>query len=116
MKLLVDAQLPRRLADWLTQQDHDALHTLDLSRANRSSDIAVIRRAEADGRTVATEDADFVDSFQLRNEPSSVAGLDGQHRERSAGALWQKHLTTIIRAAESSKFVELTANAVVIHS
>ena len=72
MKLLVDAQLPRRLADWLTQQDHDALHTLDLSRANRSSDIAVIRRAEADGRTVATEDADFVDSFQLRNEPSSL--------------------------------------------
>ena len=72
MKLLVDAQLPRRLADWLTQQGHDALHTLDLSRANRSSDIAVIRRAEADGRTVVTKGADFVDSFQLRNEPSSL--------------------------------------------
>ena len=31
MKFLVDAQLPRRIALWLCEQGHDALHTLDLS-------------------------------------------------------------------------------------
>ncbi len=30
MKFLVDAQLPRRFATWLTDAGHDALHTLDL--------------------------------------------------------------------------------------
>ncbi len=28
MKLLVDAQLPRRLANWLNEAGYDALHTL----------------------------------------------------------------------------------------
>lgn len=117
MKFLIDAQLPRRLADWLKLQGHDALHTLDLPRANRSSDIAVIQRAEADQRTVVTKDADFVDSFQLRNEPSSLLLIStGNISNDALVALWEKHLATILQAAESSRFVELTATAVVIHS
>lgn len=39
MKFLVDAQLPRRFANWLNDAGHDALHTLEpelgkLLRAN----------------------------------------------------------------------------------
>ena len=30
MKFLVDAQLPRRFANWLNEAGQDALHTLDL--------------------------------------------------------------------------------------
>lgn len=32
MKFLVDAQLPRRLANLLIEVGHDALYTLDLTR------------------------------------------------------------------------------------
>lgn len=32
MRFLIDAQLPLRLARWLTQVGHDARHTLDLTR------------------------------------------------------------------------------------
>jgi predicted nuclease of predicted toxin-antitoxin system len=32
MKFLVDAQLPRRFANWLNEAGHDALHTLDLPK------------------------------------------------------------------------------------
>jgi len=32
MKFLVDAQLPKRLAQWLNEAGHDTVHTLDLPR------------------------------------------------------------------------------------
>jgi hypothetical protein len=32
MKFLVDAQLPRRLANWLNEAGHDTLHTFDLPK------------------------------------------------------------------------------------
>jgi predicted nuclease of predicted toxin-antitoxin system len=36
MKFLADAQLPRRLARWLSAQGHDAVHTLELPAGNRT--------------------------------------------------------------------------------
>jgi len=36
MKFLIDAQFPRRFADWLTEARHDALHMLDLPLKNRT--------------------------------------------------------------------------------
>ena len=117
MKFLVDAQLPRRLADWLTQQGHDALHTLDLPRANRTPDAEVIGCADADGRAVVTKDADFVNSFQLRGQPGRLLLVStGNISNEELVKLWEKHLSAIVRAAESSRFVELTTNAVVIHT
>lgn len=41
MNFLVDAQLPKRFCDWLTQGGHDALHSLDLPQANRTADRAI---------------------------------------------------------------------------
>jgi len=69
MKFLVDAQLPRRLCIWLRQQGYDAVHTLDLDSGNRTPDAEIIHIADQDGRIVATKDADFVQSFLLRNTP-----------------------------------------------
>lgn len=39
MKFLVDAQLPKRFAQWLTHHGHDALHTLDLPLGNRTPEF-----------------------------------------------------------------------------
>ncbi len=39
MKFIVDAQLPRRLALELAAAGHDAVHTLDLAKDNRTSQI-----------------------------------------------------------------------------
>jgi predicted nuclease of predicted toxin-antitoxin system len=38
MKFLIDAQLPRRFAEWLTDAGHDALHTLDFPLKIRTTD------------------------------------------------------------------------------
>jgi uncharacterized protein with PIN domain len=63
MKFLVDAQLPRNLARWLAEAGHDALHTLDLPRKNRTTDAEVVERAVQDGRVVVSKDSDFVASY-----------------------------------------------------
>ena len=72
MKFLVDAQLPRRLCIWLRQQGHDAVHTLDLDLGNRTPDADIIHIADQDERIVVTKDADFVQSFLLRNTPERL--------------------------------------------
>jgi len=56
MKFLVDAQLPRRICDWLEQAGHDAIHTLDLPMANRTTDTAIVELADRQDRMVATKE------------------------------------------------------------
>ena len=55
MKFLIDAQLPRRFADWLAGAGHDVLHTLDLPLKNQTSDAEIIARAKQDGRIVVSK-------------------------------------------------------------
>ena len=72
MKLLVDAQLPRRIVVWLRAAGFDAVHTVDLPGANRTSDSIILRVAAAEQRVVITKDADFVDSFLLAHSPEKL--------------------------------------------
>ena len=72
MRFLVDAQLPRRLANWLRSEGHDAVHTLDLPDGNRTRDSELNAISVRERRTIITKDEDFVDSFLLRNEPHKL--------------------------------------------
>ncbi len=78
MKFLVDAQLPARLAEFLSRVGHDALHTSELPDGNRSTDSQIARRADADGRVVVTKDRDFRETHLLTdrraNSSSSQPG------------------------------------------
>ena len=58
MRLLVDAQLPPVLADWLRRQGHDALHVLDWTMTD-AADGEIWRRASKGGYVIVTKDADF---------------------------------------------------------
>src|SRR5687768_13896443 len=69
MKFLVDAQLPRRLVSRFRESGHDALHTLDLSNGNRTTDTEINDLSEREQRVVVTKDADFVNSFHLTGKP-----------------------------------------------
>src|SRR5437868_6847154 len=69
MNFLVDAQLPRRMTAWLAAAGCDAIHTLDLPDANRTTDEQINDVADREQRVVVTKDADFVDSHLLRGRP-----------------------------------------------
>jgi len=48
MKFLIDAQLPKRLCDWLRAKGYDALHTLDLNLGNRTPDATSVMLSLSD--------------------------------------------------------------------
>lgn len=58
MKLLLDQGLPRSAAETLRGRGVDCLHVGELGMS-RAADQAILDRATAEGRIVATLDADF---------------------------------------------------------
>ena len=72
VKFLIDAQLLRGMRRWFSDAGFDAMHTLDLSAGNRSTDEQIRRFSESDGRVLISKDADFVDSHLLNGHPQKL--------------------------------------------
>lgn len=60
MKLLIDAQLPPRLAEWLRDKGHDAIHVADIGLLS-ADDLTIWKFARTDRRVLVTKDRDFAD-------------------------------------------------------
>jgi predicted nuclease of predicted toxin-antitoxin system len=115
MKFLVDAQLPRNLAWWLAEAGHDALHTLDLPRKNRTTDAEVVERAVQDGRVVVSKDSDFVASYLLTGVPRLLLISTGNIPDIDLEQSLRSSMATIEVAFTENNLVEITREAMVIH-
>lgn len=115
MKFLVDAQLPKRFANWLNTAGHDALHTLDLPRKNLTTDQEIISRAKRDDRIVVSKDADFVQTFLLTGEPKLLLISTGNINNEALEKILRANLTAIETAFTSNQFVEITRDTLVVH-
>jgi predicted nuclease of predicted toxin-antitoxin system len=117
MKFLVDAQLPRRLAARLREAGHDVLHTLDLPDGNRTTDATISTLSVQEQRAVVTKDADFVDEFLLRRQPYKLVLVStGNISNNDLDALLVSNLDPLTAALEGHDFVELSRNAIIVHS
>jgi len=115
MRFLVDAQLPRRLAIWLREQGHDAIHTLDLPARNATPDAEVVVHAMRDQRIVVTKDADFVQSFLISGKPPMLWLIStGNISNALLDSLIRHNFPAIVVAFASSRFVELSRNALTV--
>jgi len=65
VRLVVDAQLPLALAQWLVARGHDAVHVFDLDYA-RASDSVIWEHAHETGAVIITKDEDFALRAPLR--------------------------------------------------
>lgn len=116
MKFIVDAQLPRRIAAWLRGHGHDAVHTLELLDANRTTDTAINELAGKEGRIVVTKDADFVNSHILHRKPEKLLLIStGNITNRALEAALLPNIPAIVAAFESSSFVEVSRTGLLIH-
>lgn len=59
MKFLVDAQLPKALADFMNAQGLEAVHTLELPDKNKTQDGYISRLATTEKLIVVSKDAVF---------------------------------------------------------
>ena len=116
MRLLVDAQLPRRLARWLVAHGHDAIHTLDLPLGNATPDGDLCREADRRGRVLVTKDADFVASHVLVGTPQRLWLIGtGNLSNADLLALVEMTVARVEGLFEEFRFVELTRTHVVAH-
>jgi predicted nuclease of predicted toxin-antitoxin system len=116
VKLLIDAQLPRRLARLLADAGHDAVHTLDLPDGNRTADTEVCETADREDRIVVTKDQDFVTSFLLAGTPRLLLLIStGNIRNADLESLFLTTLPAIEAAFADHRFVELGRKHLVVH-
>ena len=117
MKLLLDAQLPRRLAHQLVATGHDAVHIFALPLGNRTPDDTITALATQEGRIVVTKDADFVASFWLRHLPPKLLLIStGNISNDELWLLVVGNLTALETAFAQHDFVELSRTALTVHA
>lgn len=113
MKFLVDAQMPRSLAEFLVANGLDAIHTLDLPDANQTSDQSIIDFCDNDNRIVVSKDIDFLESFLLRKKPGKLLVVrTGNIPNRVLIKLFRDHLQTILNMLERSDLIELGSDQI----
>ena len=116
MKLLIDAQLPRRLVREFASAGHDAWHTSALVAGNRTPDEDLTTVAIREARIVVTKDRDFVVSFWLRRLPPKLLLISTGNIDNDA--LWRlmaANLPALEAALAQHDFVELSPTAIIIH-
>jgi len=117
MKFIVDAQLPRRLAQELVASGHEAVHTLDFPAGNRTPDGDIIELAAREGWVVVTKDNDFVTSFLLKGVPPKLFLIStGNISNDALSKLVAANLKTLAAALTQNKFVELSVSAITVHA
>jgi predicted nuclease of predicted toxin-antitoxin system len=115
MNFLVDAQLPRRMTAWLITAGCDALRTLDLPDANRTTDEQINDVADREQRVVVSKDADFVDRHLLRGRPAKLLLIStGNISNRDLEALVVPLIPDIVREFQTHSFLELGRSGLVI--
>jgi len=116
MKFIVDAQLPRRLANELAAAGHDVVHTLDFPLGNRTPDNEIADLAVREQRVVITKDSDFVTLFLLRGIPPKLLLIStGNISNDVLSRLLAKNLSALEKALCHYRFVELDPIAITIH-
>jgi len=109
MKFLIDAQLPRRMADWLIKAGFDAIHTLELPEGNRTSDARIAALSTEQNRILITKDSDFVNEHILNGQPAKLLFVStGNINNRDLHLLLSHFLTQIHREFQSNSFLELS--------
>jgi len=116
MKLLLDAQLPRRLSYRIREAGYDCLHTLDLPEGNRTQDSAIITIADQSERVVVTKDADFVSELLLHRLPKKLLLIStGNISNHELESLVLANLSSLAEAFLTSIFIEITRTGIVVH-
>lgn len=71
MRFLVDTNLPRALAAWITAKGHVAEHVLDVALA-QSKDVQIWRHAASINAIIVSKDADFAEMTRSRSDGAGV--------------------------------------------
>lgn len=113
IKFVIDARLPFTLKAWFLDRGFDAIHTDDLPKRNRTSDIEIAGIAVTDERILISKDSDFLKLKILHDQPSRLLLITtGNINNKALGILFERNFASIEKLFESFDIVELSNNFV----
>ncbi|MEO5665067.1 MAG: DUF5615 family PIN-like protein [Nocardioides sp.] len=113
---LVDQQLPKVLANYLTEQGHDARHIKDYPGGPTMSDAQIALLCDVESRFVVTKDEDFRISHLLGKPPAKLLHVTcGNISTRDLLALFDQHLPEFEVAITAYAYLEINRLGVIIH-
>ena len=114
MKFIVDAQLPKTLAQSLRDKGFDVVHTSELPDGNDTTDEEINRLSLAENRIVISKDADFYDSFTAKREPYKLLRIKtGNIKNSQLIELFDKNSELIVKELSHSSVVQISQNYII---
>ena len=116
MRFIIDAQLPPRIAIWLNEYGHDAIHTDDLPLGNKTSDITIAERSVSEDRIVITKDTDFMKMHMIKEIPELILFITtGNLRNSQLIMVFEQNTDRIVAIfANGNRIVELSDEKIII--
>ena len=117
MRFLVDAQLPKSLAELLRRHGYSAVHTLELPDQNLTTDKEICQIADNESMIVITKDSDFIQSHILSGTPKKLLIVyTGNIKNSELLGIFKTALGKIVAAFQNNYFIELHEDKIVIHA
>jgi predicted nuclease of predicted toxin-antitoxin system len=110
VKFLIDAQLPRRFARWLTEHAHAGL-----AQGDRTPDSGLVERAVRDARIVVTKDSDFIQTFLSTGQPTLLFISIGNTGNAELENLLHRKMPAIERVFAGFRRIEMTRTSLIVH-
>lgn len=115
MKFILDAQLPKKLADFLVWKGYDAIHTLDLALKNRTTDSQINQITMDESRVLISKDLDFIESLLISDKPYKLIYLTtGNITNKALLDIFSRNIQKIIEMIELNRVIEITQESIVV--
>jgi predicted nuclease of predicted toxin-antitoxin system len=117
VKFIIDAQLPKSLADFLQSKGYDAIHTIDLPDKNRTKDIQITEIATLEERVIISKDRDFLESFLLSGQPSKLIIVStGNIRNNELISIFDHNIDTVSKLLWDNSLIEINQTELIVHA
>ena len=106
MKFIIDAHLPKSIAEFL--HEHDVIHTSELQAGNSTKDKQINSLSVLEDRVLITKDNDFYYSYIAAHRPSKLVLVKlGNMRLKELKEYFQRNAFRIIELLEEHSFLVL---------
>ncbi len=115
MKFILDAQLPRKLSDFLVWKGYNSIHTLDLPHKNRTKDSEINQLSVDEKRVLISKDLDFIESLLISDKPYKLIYLTtGNITNKALLELFSHNIDKIVEMIAENRLIEVTEESIVI--
>ena len=115
MRFLLDAQLPKKLSEFLKWKGYDSKHTLDLPDKNKTTDTQINKISLEEKRVVISKDLDFIESILVADKPYKLIYVSvGNISNRDLLEIFSKNIEDIVRYIKDAKLIELTKTSIIV--